>query len=143
MTTDNPLMPDQILDHAIECCDAWEPDARLIGNVRAEDLGNFLKAYRAALQQPVTDAERQEAFDWFNSLGILSMFQFKHEKEKIDIIRRALSPPASQTIELIKLKKTIPCLCGPNKVCDEESKAHGWNAAIDHITAEYDLTKKP
>ena len=35
------------LSHAIECCDAWEPGARLIGNVPAKELGDMLRALRA------------------------------------------------------------------------------------------------
>lgn len=36
-------MSDDVLAQAIACCDAWEPQVRLIGNVQAVDLGNLLR----------------------------------------------------------------------------------------------------
>jgi len=37
---------DAVIAHAIECCAAWEPAARIIGNVRAGDLGRILRKFR-------------------------------------------------------------------------------------------------
>lgn len=34
-----------IVQHAIDCCQAWNPEARLIGNVMAGDLEKILLDY--------------------------------------------------------------------------------------------------
>jgi hypothetical protein len=50
-----------IAAQALECALAWEPDARLIGNVRAEDIADLCSAVIAGLRpapEPVSVAER-------------------------------------------------------------------------------------
>jgi hypothetical protein len=41
--SDSPVVGMDVLLAAIACCDAWEPDVRLIGNVRAVELGGLLR----------------------------------------------------------------------------------------------------
>jgi hypothetical protein len=60
-----PVRPSEriasIAVQALECALAWEPDARLIGNVRAEDIADLCSAVIAGLRpapEPVSVAER-------------------------------------------------------------------------------------
>lgn len=62
-----------MVQHAIDCCRAWEPGARLIGNVMAGDLEKMLTDYYSRItaeaiqsQVPsVDDAERKAAEKYF------------------------------------------------------------------------------
>ena len=41
---------DVIADELKICCDAWDPKARLLGNIRAEDIGRLCDSYNELLR---------------------------------------------------------------------------------------------
>lgn len=70
--SDCPVVGMDVLLAAIACCDGWEPDVRLIGNVRAVELGRLLRelqqrrnvdARAAALRELQQESERLGLYD--------------------------------------------------------------------------------
>ena len=77
-----PVRPSEriasIAAQALECALAWEPDARLIGNVRAEDIADLCSAVIAGLRpapEPVSVDQRPwERKGWCDADGRCWLF---------------------------------------------------------------------
>ena len=55
-----------VIDELIAHCEAWEPWARVMGNVCAGDAAQALRSLRAELAECKQDAER---FRWLKKVG--------------------------------------------------------------------------
>ena len=55
-----------VIDELIAYCEAWEPWARVMGNVCAGDAAQALRSLRAELAECKQDAER---FRWLKKVG--------------------------------------------------------------------------
>ena len=47
-----------VLDELIACCEAWEPDVCVLGNVRAGDAAQALRRLRAELEECIAALEK-------------------------------------------------------------------------------------
>lgn len=115
---------DDVLAEAIVCCDSWEPDARLIGNVRAVDLGDLLRELRGRRRESLAESAARGlglTRDEFNSL----MSRLAHETfAPLWIALTERQPPEDCPRLLVTNNVTARDACGDH--------SHIWLTSMVH-----------